>query len=202
MEKRSPNLLENKWFLLLISLVYLDLIFHPGSIGWMISPLYLIIIVTYITKSRNYGYMFYIISCLLMIILECLLLAYVYLFDSAILKTPSNLAWFLGFIVMTLLMLFIYIRSIITGELKNSINKPSKKSKTFHFNERSLKQIKEGSLIIILAFASSFAAFLLIFIKPAHFVQLSILGMILFMIGLLLIGLKIFELLRSTGFKI
>lgn len=62
--------------------------------------------------------------------------------------------------------------------------------------------MKEDNFIILLVFASSFVAFLLMFIKPSLFIQLFILGMILFMVGLLLIGLKIFGFLRSAGVKI
>lgn len=203
MENHSQNILENKWLLLFISLIYLIIITQPDSIGWIISPFYLIVLATYLTKSRSYGYNFYSISSLFSIVLECLLLVYVYLFDSTVLKVPVNLAWFLGTIILTLFLILFYIHSIITGKLKSFINKPSKNSEnTVPFNERSLKQMKEGNLVIILAFASAFVAFLLMFIKPSHFVHLLILGTILFMVGLLMISLKIFESLRSAGFKI
>ena len=117
MEKHS-NILDNKLFLLLISLAFLNIMFHPGSLGWIISPLFLIFIVTYVVRHRGYGHKLYIFSIFFVLLLECLLLTYVYLFDSVILKIPANLAWFLGFIVMTVLIILIYIRMIITGEYK------------------------------------------------------------------------------------
>lgn len=123
MENHSQNILENKWIFLFISLVYLSIITRSDSIGWIIAPFYLIILATYLNKSRSYGYNFYIIFSLLSIVLECLLLAYVYLFDHIVLKVPINLVWFLGTVVVTLFLILFYTRFIITGELKNSTNK-------------------------------------------------------------------------------
>lgn len=205
MENHSNNLLENKWIFLFISLVYLSIITRSDSIGWIIAPFYLIILATYLNKSRGYGYNFYIILSLLSIVLECLLLAYVYLFDHIFLKVPLNLAWFLGTVVLTLLLILLYARFIITGELKNSINKPSKNKNAIHFNKRHLKQMKEGNLVIILTFISSVLIFFInILISPNihYFVIGLILAMVLFMVGLMLVFMKIFRLLRSAGFKI
>jgi hypothetical protein len=206
MENHSNNLLENKWIFLFISLIYLSIITRSDSIGWIIAPFYLIILATYLNKSRGYGYNLYIILSLLSIVLECLLLAYVYLFDHIILKVPLNLVWFLGTVVLTLFIILLYARFIITGELKNSINKPPKNPKnTIHFNERHLKQLKEGNVVIILAFISSVLIFFLnILISPNihYFTMGLILAMVLFMIGLMLVFMKIFGLLRSAGFKI
>lgn len=206
MENRSVNILENKWLFLFISLIYLSIVTRSDSISWIIAPFYLIILATYLTKSKGYVYNFYIITCLISLVLECLLLVCVYSFDSVILKVPVNLVWFLGTVVVTLFLILFYTRSIITGELKNSINKLSKNPRnTFHFNEKNLEQMKEGNLVIILAFASSVLVFFLtILISPnIHYVGIGlILAITLFVIGLLLVFMKINRLLRSSGFKI
>ena len=113
------NWSENKWFLLVISLVYLDtIVTHKELIFWAVSPFYLILIVRYVVKSRGYKYRVYIHSIFSLLVLECLLLIYIYLFNHALLKIPFNLLIFLGTVILTIMGLFIFIRPIVTGEYK------------------------------------------------------------------------------------
>lgn len=118
MEKSSKNLLENKWFLLLVSLLYFSAILAPGSIFWMTIPFYLAFIVTYVAKRKDYGNKPYITSIILLMALECLLLIYIYLFNSSVLENPVDLVWFLFLFILSLSCLFYYLRWLFTGEYK------------------------------------------------------------------------------------
>ena len=68
--------LENKSFLLLISLCFVLALIHE-SIIWITIPLYLIFIMRYVFITKNYGYKLYILTILLLIGLEGLLLTYI-----------------------------------------------------------------------------------------------------------------------------
>lgn len=118
LEKSLKNDLENKWFLLFFSLVYLDSLLTAGLILWMTIPLYLIFIVRYVMKTKGYGYKLYVPSIFSLLVLEGLLLVYIYLFDSMVLKIPGNLPWFVGFVMVTILLLFLYLRLVVIGEYK------------------------------------------------------------------------------------
>ncbi len=110
--------LENKSFLLLISLCFVLALIHE-SIIWITIPLYLIFIMRYVFITKNYGYKLYILTILLLIGLEGLLLTYIYLFDSLFLKILPNLLLYSILVILTLLCLISYLHLIFTGEYKN-----------------------------------------------------------------------------------
>lgn len=110
------NWLDNKWGLLVLSVIYIDTVV-TGSVLWMTVPLYLIIIVRYIVRSRGYEYSLYVHSIFLLVALETVLLICVYLFDSAFLKIPVNFVFFLFFVLATVLLIILCVRSVVNGEL-------------------------------------------------------------------------------------
>ena len=118
MEKVQKNLLDNKLVLLFISLVYFVTVIRSGSLIWMTFPLYLMIIARYVIKSEVYDSKLYMLSIFLLILLEGLLLIYIYLFDSVLLKIPENQAMFFVIVIVTIMVLFVSLRLIITGEYK------------------------------------------------------------------------------------
>ena len=109
------NWLDNKWGLLVLSVIYIDTVV-TGSVLWMTVPLYLII-VRYIVRSRGYEYSLYVHSIFLLVALETVLLICVYLFDSAFLKIPVNFVFFLFFVLATVLLIILCVRSVVNGEL-------------------------------------------------------------------------------------
>jgi hypothetical protein len=112
------NWLDNKWFILLLSLLCLDTLVKQDMIGWLTTPIFLILIVRYVIKVKGYGYQLYVFSVFSLLGLESLLLIYIYLFDSIILKNPANLVWFLFFVLGTILVIFLYLRLVVNGEYK------------------------------------------------------------------------------------
>jgi hypothetical protein len=114
----KSNWLDNKWFILLISLLCLDTIVKQNMIGWLTIPLFSILIVRYVIKVKGYGYQLYVPSIFSLLALESLLLIYIYLFNSVILKNPVNIAWFLAFALGTILIIFSYLRLVFNGEYK------------------------------------------------------------------------------------
>jgi|GEM_PF-6126845 hypothetical protein len=115
----KTNWLDNKWFLLFVSLGYFSTVLEPGSGMWMSVPLYLVFIVRYLIKVKGYGYRVYIPSIFLLLIIECLLLIYVYVFDFKFLEVPVNFTFFLVFGVTTVLVIFLYLRLMVNCEYKN-----------------------------------------------------------------------------------
>jgi len=117
--KNSVNWLENKWFLLVFSLVYLDIVV-TNSIFWISIPLFLMIPVTYVMKTKDYGYKLYYTLIFSLVALEALLLICLYLVYPAFIRSPVNFGWFLFFSFLTLFTIFLYARLLINGKIKLS----------------------------------------------------------------------------------
>jgi hypothetical protein len=118
MEKVYKNLLENKWFLLLVSLVYFSAVIVNGSIYWPTLPFYLAAVVFYIFNGKGYSKRVFVTSIILLMVLGCLLLTYIYLSDPSILETPPNLVWFLFLFISTVSCLFYYLYLLFTHKYK------------------------------------------------------------------------------------
>lgn len=117
--KNSVNWLENKWFLLVFSLVYIDIVV-TNSIFWISIPLFLMIPVTYVMKAKGYGYKLYYTLIFSLVALEALLLICLYLIYPAFIRSPMNFGWFLFFSFLTLFTIFLYARLLINGQIKLS----------------------------------------------------------------------------------